>query len=139
MKPLLIGNCIDCGSDRLETPDRCASCNAAQRKIARNMAKNKVVVPVKRVSAKHAKELQDYGILRRQYLQAHQECEVRIEGICDGMSTTVHHCAKRGVNLLRDDTFKAACMPCHEYIETKMSADERREKGLLITPPKQTI
>lgn len=136
----LMTGCVRCGSFKIENEELglCATCAHTQRRAERQASKVKVVAPVKKVSAKHAKELQDYGILRRQYLQGHPECEVRIEGVCDGHATTVHHCAKRGVNLLREDTFKAACMPCHEYIETKMSAEGRRATGLLTTPT-QTI
>lgn len=95
--------------------------------------KSKIAVPTKKITAKHAKELQDYGVLRRIHLQEHPECQINIPNVCDGQATTVHHCAKRGVNLLRSDTFKSACMSCHTYIETVMSAEERREKGFLIT------
>jgi len=136
-----VPECRVCGGRPVENHciGLCASCAHAQRKAERQASKVKVVTPVRKVSKKMAKDLQDYGILRLQYLQMHPACEVRLPGICDGQATTVHHCAKRGVNLLRADTFKSACMSCHEYIETKMSAEERREKGLLITPPKQTI
>lgn len=99
----------------------------------REAARVRVVTPVKKVSKKMLKDIQDYGVLRRKYLAEHEECEVRIEGVCDGQATTVHHCAKRGVNLLKPDTFKSACMPCHVFIETVMSAEERRERGLLIS------
>lgn len=113
--------------------DFCASHNSLQRKAAKLARKSKIAVPTKKITAKHAKELQDYGVLRRIHLQEHPECQINIPNVCDGQATTVHHCAKRGVNLLRSDTFKSACMSCHTYIETVMSAEERREKGFLIT------
>lgn len=113
--------------------EMCATHNYEQRRAEKKASKIQVVTPVRKVSAKQAKELQDYGVLRRIYLQEHPECEVNLPGICDGQATTVHHCAKRGKNLLKADTFKSACMPCHEFIETKMSAEERRARGFLIT------
>lgn len=111
----------------------CATHGHMLRKQAKQAKRVKIVSAPRKVSAKMAKDLEDYGVLRRKYLAEHEECEVRIEGVCDGQATTVHHCAKRGVNLLKPDTFKSACMPCHIYIETVMSAEDRRERGLLIT------
>lgn len=80
-----------------------------------------------------AKYLQDYSVQRRQYLAGHTECEARVAPDCDGDSCEIHHSAKRGSNLLNIETFVAVCRPCHVFIETKMSAEERRERGLLIT------
>lgn len=125
--------CPDCDSIKTERNGYCASCNMARRKEERRNAMVKVVKPIRKVSKKMAKDLQDYGVLRRKHLAEHPECEIRLPGICDGQAVSVHHCAKRGQNLLRADTFKSACMPCHDYVETKMSAEERREKGLLRT------
>jgi hypothetical protein len=121
--------------NRVENPDTmlCASCGQAMRKAERQAAKVKVVKPIRKVSAKMAKNLQDYSVQRRQYLAGHTECEVSLAPDCDGDSCEIHHSAKRGSNLLNIDTFVAVCRPCHVYIETKMSADERREKGLLKT------
>lgn len=113
--------------------DFCGSHNAMQRKAARMKVKSKIQVPVKKITAEHARELQDYGVLRRIYLRDHQECEARIASDCDGHSQEIHHASKRGENLLKPDTFMAVCRPCHIFIETKMSAEERREKGFLIT------
>lgn len=133
--------CVQCGNTPVENPDTqlCASCGAAARKQAKRAAQVKVVKPIRKVSAKMAKDLQDYGVLRRKHLAEHPECEVNLPGVCDGQSNQVHHCAKRGVNLLQADTFKAVCQSCHTYIETKMSAEERRERGLLITKNNETI
>lgn len=125
--------CPSCGTNKVERNGWCASCNHERRREERNAAKVKVITPVKKVSAKQAKNLQDYSIQRRQYLAGHTECEARVSPNCDGDSCEVHHSAKRGANLLNVDTFVATCRPCHDYIETKMSAEERREKGLLRT------
>lgn len=134
-------SCLECGGGPVENLGigLCASCAHARRKAERMSKKVSIVVPVKKITAKRAKELQDYGVLRRIHLQEHPECEINLPGICDGQATSVHHCAKRGVNLLKADTFKSACASCHTYIEFKMSAEERREKGFLITPKQQTV
>ena len=121
--------------NRVENPDTmlCASCGHAMRKAAKNELKVKVVKPIRKVSAKMAKNLQDYSVQRKEYLKGHPECEVRVAANCDGDSSEVHHSAKRGANLLNIDTFVATCRPCHIHIENVMSAEERREKGLLKT------
>lgn len=125
--------CPSCGTTKIERNGYCASCNMARRKEECRNAMVKVVKPIRKVSKKTAKELQDYSVQRRQYLAGHPECEARVSPQCDGDSCEVHHSAKRGANLLNVDTFVAVCRPCHRYIEDVMSAAERREKGLLRT------
>lgn len=125
--------CSHCGSIKVEANGLCASCAHEFRKQARNASKVKVVVAPRKVSKKMAKDLQDYSVQRKQYLAGHTECEARVSPNCDGDSCEVHHSAKRGSNLLNVDTFVATCRPCHIHIETVMSAEERREKGLLKT------
>jgi len=131
----MIIECPHCGTLKVERNGYCATFNADQRKAERQAIKDasKVKKPIKKVSAKHRKELADYTIQRRQYLAGHTECEARVSPQCDGDSCEVHHSAKRGVNLLNIDTFVAVCRPCHVYIETVMSAEDRRDKGLLKT------
>lgn len=136
MKTCSIESCENLVEGRTEY---CASHNASIRKAERQSKKVQVVVPVKKISAKMAKDLQDYGVMKRIYLQGHPECEVRIKDVCDGQSNQIHHAAKRGENLLKPETFIAVCQSCHTFIETKMSAEERRDKGLLITKTNQTV
>lgn len=130
----MILSCINGDGNPVENVDtqECASCGAARRKSERNASKVKVVRPIRKVSPKMAKDLQDYSVLRRQYLHDHETCEVNLFG-CTYHSIEVHHSAKRGRNLLNQDTFVAACRHCHDMIEFKMSAEERRELGLLRT------
>lgn len=125
--------CPHCGTTKVERNGYCATFNFEQRKEEKNALKVKVVKPIRKVSKKTAKELQDYSVQRRQYLAGHTECQARVSPQCDGDSCEVHHSAKRGANLLNVDTFVAVCRPCHRYIEDVMSAEERREKGLLRT------
>lgn len=131
MKLCSVPDCENLVEGRTEM---CASHNQAARKAERQAKKVQVVQPVKKISAKHAKELQDYGVLRRKYLMENPVCESGLPGdICGCLSVEVHHRAKRGKNLLDSSTFMAICRPCHTYIETVMSAEERRERGFLIT------
>lgn len=125
--------CPSCGSNKTERNGYCATCNHATRKAERESKKVKVITPIRKVSPKMAKDLADYSVQRKQYLTGHPECEARVSPTCDGDSCEVHHSAKRGANLLNIDTFVATCRPCHIYIENVMSAEERREKGLLRT------
>lgn len=125
--------CESCGNPKVEAFNRCASCNARARKEAMNAKRVRIVKPIRKVSPKMAKNLADYSVQWKQYLAAHTGCEARVAPNCDGDSCEVHHSAKRGANLLNIDTFVATCRPCHIYIENVMSAEERREKGLLRT------
>lgn len=128
--------CINCGGSPVENHSTmlCASCSHAARKQERLSKKVKIVQPIRKVSKKMAKDLQDYGVLRRKYLLENPVCQSGLPGdICDCLSVEVHHRAKRGKNLLDASTFMALCRSCHTYIETVMSAEERRERGFLIT------
>lgn len=138
MKPLLIGNCKICGSERLENPDHCASCAAEIRKAERFAQKQKVVHQVKKVSPKMAKKNMEYADLRKSFLKMHKFCGAKLLG-CTKQSQDVHHTAGRGENYLNIQTWMAVCRHCHTVLHDKLGAEERREKGLLITPPKQTI
>lgn len=129
----------DCTSMVEGRTEYCATHGHLIRKQERERLKVRVVQPIRKVSVKQAKQNQDYGVLSRQYKAEHPECEVRIEGVCDGMTTDVHHRAGRRSNLLDASTFIAVCRSCHTYIHDKMSAEERREKGLLITRNNETV
>lgn len=139
---MTFGECVDCGSlNKIENHYLmlCAGCAHARRKAERQAKQVKIVSAPRKVSAKMAKDLQDYSVQRRQYLAGHTECEARVAPDCDGDSCEIHHSAKRGSNLLNIETFVAVCRPCHIYIETVMSAEERRERGLLISKTNETI
>lgn len=133
-----ICNVVDCGNRVEGRTEMCATHNAIQRKAERNSRKIQVVQPVKKVSAKMTKDLQDYGVLKRKYLLEKPVCEANLI-ICDYVSVEVHHRAKRGKNLLDATTFMAICRSCHDFIEFSMSAEERRERGFLITKNHETV
>lgn len=139
MKPLLIGNCIDCGSDKLETPERCATCGAIHRKSERESMKVKVVRPVKKVTAKRANQNQQYAKLRREYLEHYPACEV-ID--CNNRSSEIHHQKGRENDLLLDTNyFMAVCKSCHHRItiDSQWAISEGYSIIRSVTPPKQTI
>lgn len=124
--------CSDCGNSKIEAFGRCASCNSSRRKEERRASMVKVIRPIKKVSTKRAKEQVEYGKLVAEQLREHPECQIKILDVCTKIATTNHHAAKRGKNYLNKETFMSACLECHQYLETVMSAELRREKGLLI-------
>lgn len=111
----------------------CASCSHDLRKEEKQSKKITVLKTPNKVSAKRAKELQVYNRLQKEQLDEHPECQLKILGVCTGKATTNHHSAKRGKNYLNKETFLSACMPCHDYVEFVLSAQERRELGFLKT------
>jgi len=69
--------------------------------------------PMRRVSAKRAKENKLYTQVRKDYLILHPRCEVCIDSpACD-----IHHRRGRWKSRLYDATyFLAVCRPCHDRI-----------------------
>ena len=137
-----MGTCIRCEIAPIEnkTTNLCATCSAADRKAERQAIKDslkkkptpiaKATKPIKKVSDKMRKELKTYAQKRKEHLQAHPLCQIRLD-VCTGQAFEVHHSAKRGANLNNEDTFMSACPECHTKVETVLSASERREKGFL--------
>lgn len=106
-------SCIDCGSDKIEANDRCASCNHAQRKAERNARKVTIVKPVAKMAPKRAGQHQEYMKLRKDYLALYPICEVEE---CQNKSTELHHQAGReGERLLDTNFFMAVCADHHRY------------------------
>jgi hypothetical protein len=138
MRP--IRYCIEPGCEAMVegNTDKCATHNYEDRRNAKKARQVKVVHQVKKVSARRAKEKPIYDKLRDEQLKEHPECQIKIAGICIGRATECHHAAKRGKNYLNKETFLSACDPCHKHVERVMSAQERRDNGLLTTPT-QTI
>ena len=127
----MILECIDCGGGPIEANDRCASCNAAHRKSERNSKKVKVVAPIKKVSESRSAELVEYRKLRKDFLLHRMLCELRFPG-CFLTSSQVHHNSLSAINFLNTATWSAVCANCHKKLETEMSAEDRRQLGLLI-------
>lgn len=83
--------------------------------------------PMKRVSAKRAKESKEYAILAQQFLLEHSVCEACNQG---EPSEQVHHKCRRGKYYLDVDTWLAVSNSCHHKIET--SGQWARERGFII-------
>lgn len=73
---------------------------------------------IARFSKKRAKQERSYTVLRKEFLEAHPECEAKLK-MCRGEATDVHHMAGRvGENLLDTDSWIALCRPCHLWLES---------------------
>lgn len=124
--------CLDCGSDKIEANDRCASCNHAMRKAERRAAMVKIVKPIKKVAPKRAAQNAEYTKLRKEYLALYPVCEVEE---CNTPSSEVHHQrGKEGDRLLDTNYFLAVCHEHHVYYTEH--SKEAIEKGYSL---KRTI
>jgi hypothetical protein len=85
-------------------------------------------------SKKKIKEDSEYTILRREYVDKHSICQVKLPG-CSIHATEIHH-RYSGTNkqkhYLDTTTWKAACRFCHTFIHDKLSSDDARELNLKI-------
>ena len=126
--------CIYCDSPKVENQDTgiCASCSALIRKEERAALKLKTkwTQRIKAFSKKRIVELKTYSQLRKEHLTKHKFCRANLQG-CTKKATQVHHLSGRGSNLNREETFMSVCFNCHQLLHNKLSAKERREKGLL--------
>lgn len=113
--------------------DYCGSHNAHFRKEKRQAATNALKKParIQKFSEKKATKILPYAVMRRIYLNSHPRCEVRLTG-CKGQSSEIHHINTSDKDFLNTKTWVAICRNCHYRVENKMSAIERRSKGLLI-------
>ena len=127
--------CIECGSLVIENEALrlCASCSHARRKAEKDELKKvgKRRKPIVKVSEKMKGKLKTYRELRKEYLSKHQYCFANLPG-CSKKATQCHHLGGRGTKLNASDTFMAVCFNCHRILHDKLSATERREKGLMI-------
>lgn len=51
---------------------------------------------------------------------------------CAVKATQIHHCLTSHKDFLNIKTWKSGCLDCHNEVERVLSADVRKEKGLLI-------
>lgn len=124
----------DCNNYVEGRTEFCGSCNYAQRKALRESIKPVKIYQMRKVSSKLATGLKEYEVKKKAHLAKHPDCQALLKDICmnNRRSNTIHHCGKRGKNLNNEETFLTVCVPCHDHIETVMSAAERRQKGFLI-------
>jgi hypothetical protein len=110
----------------------CYSHDKEEKREAKEKAKVKKAYKIPAKSKKKAKEDVQYTKLRKEKLEEHPNCQIKIMGICEGKAIEVHHPGKRGKNYLNKALFMSACRPCHNHVETVMSAKERRENKFLV-------
>lgn len=100
----------------------CASHNFALRKAAR--VKTKVVVPVKKITEKRAKQNREYLEMREQFLEQYPMCQIKD---CTRKSTQIHHIQGRANDLLTNpENFLAICSTHHTHFTTN-SAEAIKE------------
>ena len=110
----------------------CASCGKAIRDAEKKALKPKKVYTIPKVTAKRREENKAYTPLRKKYLEDHPECQVKLLGICTGKALEIHHVSTSHKDFLNIKTWKSSCKECHRHLETVLSAEVRKEKGLLI-------
>lgn len=94
--------------------DYCATHGHMIRKAAKQAAKVKVVTPVKKITAKRAKQNSEYLVMREQFLEQYPVCQVKD---CQNKATEIHHMKSRAnENLLDQENFLAVCPECHHKI-----------------------
>lgn len=100
-------------------------------KVKRSVPKGRKIAPIKKVSEKRAKGLKTYKVLRDAFLSTHYYCQAKLEG-CTYRAVDVHHGGGRENEKLNDvSKFIAVCRNCHKICHDKLSAKERRDRGLL--------
>lgn len=79
---------------------------------------------MKKVSDKRAKQLREYAVLRKQFLEEHTHCFacIDLKHFCYGatpyQNLTIQHCKGRIGNLLNDTRYwKVLCLAHNLYIE----------------------
>lgn len=108
-----------CGQLAEGFTDYCGTHNHALRKEAKNAAKVKVVKPIRKVSAKMAKEKVVYNEKKAKYLEIFPICQAKG---CSAPSTDLHHRQGRGKKLTDETLFLALCHDHHVYY-TEHSAE----------------
>src|SRR5687768_16408608 len=101
----------DCENPRMNGMQGCASCEAALRRLAKDLAKvPKKAKPVKKVSEGKKLVNDAYSKLRKEYLETWPFCEVgpiiKGQGFtgCTNWSTQIHHCSTSANDFLNSDT-----------------------------------
>jgi hypothetical protein len=69
-----------------------------------------------------------YTLMRKEYLNKHPMCEIKLPG-CTGHATDIHHTEYRGINTLAQATWLASCRDCHSWVH--LNPKEARELGYL--------
>lgn len=109
----------------------CGSCNTANRKSAKAAIKVKKKYFIPKQSEKMKGALKEYSVKRKEHLKKYPNCQAKLLE-CEKIAVDVHHVEGRtGDNLNKEESFMSVCRHCHTIIHDKLSAETRREKGLL--------
>jgi len=131
----LMCNFDGCSHYKEGNTEFCATHNHARRKAERIALKpKKKPKAIPKTSAKRDAKLVLYRPLKKEYLEQHPECEIKLIG-CEGKAVEIHHCSTSDLDFLNVLTWKGGCRHCHDTVERVLSAEIRREKGLLISSP----
>ncbi len=109
----------------------CYSHDKEEKREAKEKLKVKKVYKIPAKSKNKAKEDSQYGPLRKKFLEEYPMCNASINGECGKPAVEIHHVSLSGTNFLNTETWVGCCIDCHRIIETVLSAEERRLKGLL--------
>lgn len=117
--------------------DQCATHNAEDRKAERQSKKVKVVVPIKKVTAKRAAQNVEYLKLRKEYLALYPVCEVPE---CNIKAVDIHHQKGKENDLLLDTNyFMSVCRGHHiQFTEHSKDAIEKGYSFLRSTNDSET-
>lgn len=111
----------------------CASCNARERKEERQKFTDSLKKPraISQRSEKKAEADAEFKFLRIDFLIEYPVCQATFDGICNHKSEEIHHTSISSLNYLNTETWMAICRHHHNIIERVLSAEKRRELGLL--------
>jgi hypothetical protein len=122
------GTCNGCNLHKwivIRSKYLCQSCND-QRKGKSPISLKKS--PIKKRSAKKEKEDREYTKLRKEFLELHPACQIRIHE-CTHKATEIHHTQYRGIRYLDISTWVSACHNCHEWCHS--NPQQARQLGYL--------
>ena len=74
--------------------------------------------PIRKISVKHQQTINEYSVIRKEFLEKNPNCQVRLKG-CLIKADQIHHQAGKSSKkqYLNEDDFLAVCGNCHSFIE----------------------
>lgn len=99
--------CLDCGKYDKFSKGLCQSC-----------WKMKFGKPIRKISEKHQKTVNEYSGIRKEFLEKYPNCQAKLKG-CLIKADQVHHQSGKSSKeqYLKVEDFLAVCGNCHTYIE----------------------
>ncbi len=86
--------------------------------------------PIRKISVKHQQTINEYSVIRKEFLEKNPNCQARLKG-CMIIASDIHHVIpKRSKETYLDvNNFKSVCRTCHNWIHENDL--EARKLGLL--------